>query len=95
MPPRAILVTEPCSAWTRACRRGKRFSHKTKTPWPQGQGVLVWQNCSGLEQIPEELVVDVVVILHLGRLHEGSEQTRTAVGGGLFQVGVTAFYVFA
>jgi hypothetical protein len=30
------------------------------------------QNCNVLEQVPEELVVDVVVILHLGRLHEGS-----------------------
>ena len=36
-----------------------------------------------LEQVPEELVVDFVVVLHFGRLDEGAEQARAAVGGGL------------
>jgi hypothetical protein len=48
-----------------------------------------------LKQIPEELIVDVVVILHLGRLHESSQQTGTAIGGRLLQVGVTSLYIFA
>src|SRR3984957_4690383 len=52
------------------------------------------QNCNVLEQVPEELVVDVVVILHLGRLHEGSQQTRTAVRRCLLQISIAAFYVF-
>src|SRR6202162_3694816 len=56
-------------------------------------GVL-WQNCNVLEQVPKELVVDVVVILHLGRLHEGSQQTRTAVCRRLLQISVAAFHVF-
>ena len=47
------------------------------------------------EKIPEELIVYVVVILHLGRFHKGSQQTRAAIGRSLFQVGVTALHIFA
>lgn len=48
-----------------------------------------------LEQIPEELVVYVVVVLHFLGLDEGSEQTRATVGRGLLQVGVASLYVLA
>ena len=50
---------------------------------------------SGLEQVPQELVVDLVVELYFRGFDEGSEGARATVGGGLFQVGVAAFYVFA
>ncbi|MFI5072477.1 MAG: hypothetical protein ACHP8A_16470, partial [Terriglobales bacterium] len=33
-----------------------------------------------LEQVPDELIVDFVVILHFGSFDEGSEGARTAVG---------------
>lgn len=46
-------------------------------------GRFFWQNCIVLEQIPQELVVNVVMILHLGGFYEGSQQARAAVGGGL------------
>ena len=45
------------------------------------------------EHVPQELVIDVVVILHLLRLDEGPQETRAAVGGGLLQVGVAALDV--
>ena len=36
-----------------------------------------------LEQVPEELVVNVMVILHFGSLYIRSQKTRAAIGGGL------------
>src|SRR5579871_2278830 len=54
-----------------------------------------WQNCSLLEQIPQELVVNIVMILDFRGLHEGPQKPRAAVGGGLLQVGIPAFHVFA
>src|SRR5215471_8906389 len=48
-----------------------------------------------LEQIPEELIVDFVVILHFGRLYERSEEARAAIGRGLLQVAVPSLYVCA
>ena len=35
-----------------------------------------------LKEVPEELVVDLVVILNFGGLDESAEVARTAVGGG-------------
>jgi hypothetical protein len=35
---------------------------------------------STLEQIPQELVVDVVVILHFRGFHESPQKARTAIG---------------
>jgi hypothetical protein len=37
----------------------------------------------GLEHVPQELVVDLVVELNLGSLHEGAELAGAAVGCGL------------
>jgi hypothetical protein len=51
--------------------------------------------CVFLEQVPQELVVDLVVVLHLGRLDEGSQRAWAAVRGGLFQIGIPSFHVFA
>jgi len=42
---------------------------KTKRPSFRQGGF--WQNCSRLEQIPEELVVDLVMELHFLCFHEG------------------------
>src|SRR5580658_5621942 len=49
----------------------------------------------GLEQIPQELVVDLVMELDFRRFDEGSQSARATVGGGLLQVGIAAFDVFA
>src|SRR6266852_7273933 len=46
-----------------------------------------------LETVPKELVVYVVVVLHLRSLHERAQQARTAIGGGLFQIGVASLHV--
>src|SRR5579864_7943878 len=66
---------------------------KTKRPGFRRGGF--WQNCSRLEPIPQELVVDLVMELDFRRLNDGSQEARAAVGGGLFQVGVAGFHVFA
>ena len=50
---------------------------------------------NALEQIPEELVVDLVVVLDFRWFDEGAESTRAAIGGVLFEVGVTDLYVSA
>jgi hypothetical protein len=47
-----------------------------------------------LKQIPQKLVVHVVVVLDFLRLNEGAQQTRTAVGGRLLQIGIAALDVF-
>src|ERR1700730_5957774 len=41
-----------------------------------------------LKTIPQELVVDLVVILHLRSLHERPEEPWTAVSRSLLQVGI-------
>jgi hypothetical protein len=45
---------------------------------------LVSMRWRWLELVPEELVVDFVVILDFWDFHEGAEEARAAVGGGLF-----------
>ena len=57
------------------------------------QGVLA--DSSDLEQVPEELVVDLVVELDFLRFDESAQRARTTIRGGLFQVGITALHVFA
>src|SRR5947209_7218669 len=78
----------------RSLRPPEEPDQNAKTPWPLGRA-FSWQNCSTLEQVPQELVVDVVVILHLGRLHKGSQQTRAAVRRRLLQICVATLHVFA
>jgi len=67
---------------------------ETKTPRLAARALL-GGTAANLKQIPEELVVDVVVILHLGRFHERSQQTRTPIGGSLLQIRVPALHIFA
>ena len=57
-----------------------------------GRGVGI--NFSGLEQVPQELVVDLWWNWTSCALRK-VPRARAAVGGRLFQVGVAAFYVFA
>ena len=43
-------------------------------------GLLISQAVAvNLEQIPQELIVDIVVILHFRSFHERSQQPRTAI----------------
>src|SRR5581483_1989033 len=48
-----------------------------------------------LEQIPQILVVNVVMVLNLAWLDEGAQQARTAIGGRLLQVGIARLHVLA
>src|ERR1700736_1055524 len=48
-----------------------------------------------LENIPEQLVVNIVVELNLARLHDGSQQTWATIGRGLLQVGIPGFHILA
>src|SRR5690242_776330 len=68
---------------------------QNKTKRPSFRRGALRQNCSYLEQIPQELVVDLMMKLDFLCLDEGSQRTGTTVGGGLLQVGISAFYVFA
>ena len=54
-----------------------------------------WPSGSNLKQIPQELVVDLMVELDFLRFDEGSEGAGAAVGGGLLKVCVAALDVFA
>ena len=51
-----------------------------KRPRPGGQGRIETKR---LEQIPQELVVDLVMKLHLLRFDESSQRPRAAIRGGL------------
>src|ERR1700733_12277709 len=70
------------------------MSEDMETPWLSARA-FSWRNCSTLEQVPEELVIDIVMVLHLGSLHKSPEQARAAVGSSLFQIGVAALHIFA
>ena len=48
-----------------------------------------------LEHIPQELIVDFVVILHLLRLHERPQQPRAPVRRPSFQIGEAALHIRA
>jgi hypothetical protein len=48
-----------------------------------------------LEQVPEELVVHLVVILHFLRLDESAQCARAAVGGRALQIGIAVFHIGA
>ncbi len=60
-----------------------RSPSMSKQNAPAEARALAWQNRSTLEEIPQELVVDLVMILHLGRFDEGPQSPRAAVGGSL------------
>src|SRR5208283_1399245 len=51
--------------------------------------------CNRLKQIPQELVVHLVVELYFGCLDNRAQQARAAVGGCLLQVGVASLHIFA
>ena len=74
------------------CTVRLRFGLKAKRPSSR-RGALR-QNCSFLEQIPEELVVDFVMELDFLRLHEGSQSAGATVGGGFLQISIAALYIF-
>ena len=46
-----------------------------------------------LKLIPQVLVVDIMVVLQLGRLHKGAQQTRAAVSGSFLQFRVALLYI--
>jgi hypothetical protein len=48
-----------------------------------------------LEQVPEELVVDLVVVLDFGALDEGAEIVGAAVGGSALQFRIARLYIRA
>src|SRR5271165_6380858 len=66
---------------------------------PNRSGALrtfcVCNSAQFLELVPEELVIDVVVILHFWRLHESSQEARTTVRGSLLQVSIASFHICA
>src|SRR6516164_4416021 len=48
-----------------------------------------------LKQVPQELVVDVVVVLEFRRLDKCAQQPGAPVGRGLLQVAISRLYVLA
>lgn len=57
---------------------------------------LVSRPCfRGLKKVPEELVVNLVMVLHFRGLHERPERTRTAVGSRLLQIRIARLNVLA
>ena len=44
------------------------------------QGIAVCGRCCYLKAVPQELVIDGVVVLHFRHLDESSQQARAAVG---------------
>src|ERR1700688_1309646 len=63
--------------------------------WPRRFSRGICPRCDDLEHIPERLVVDLVVVLHFGRLHKCSQLARRAVGCSLLQIGKAALNVGA
>jgi hypothetical protein len=54
-------------------RRKKPNSQRASEGWNLGRSSCLWNPKEFLEQIPEILVVDFVVELHLLRFHVGAE----------------------
>ena len=68
----------------RLTRRSRRTADSTavvgKAKRPSGAEALGVNLQTFLKHIPQILVVDLVMELHLCRLHDSAEQTRAAVG---------------
>src|SRR4051812_39270207 len=66
-------------------------------PRAQAKCILVSQRCDpkALEQVPEELVVHLVVELDFLSFDERSQGPRAAIGGALLQVRIAAFHIVA
>src|SRR5579862_255588 len=62
-----VTLTESQTAGTLS-----REANQGKTPQPKPGRSR--QNYSTLKEIPQELVVNIVVVLHLGSFHKGSQQ---------------------
>ncbi len=58
---------------------GINTAAQKKTPWFAAKA-FPWQSCSVLKQIPQELIVNLVVELHFRGLHDRSQKARAAVG---------------
>ena len=61
---------------------GSYMESKTKTPRPCDRSA--GRTACSLEQIPQELVVNLVMKLNLGSLDHRPQKTRAAVGGRFF-----------
>src|SRR4029077_9177938 len=48
-----------------------------------------------LEEVPEELVVHFVVVLHFRRFYKRAKRPWATVGGSAFQIGIAALHVRA
>jgi hypothetical protein len=65
------------------------------TPEKEGVGFRVLSSVAelNLKHVPEELVVDLVMVLDFGGFDEGAKVAGAAVGGGFFEIGVAILYV--
>src|SRR5438067_4201921 len=50
---------------------------------------------NSLKQVPEVLVINIVVVLHFLGFHKCAEQTRAAICGRFFEIGVTTLHICA
>ena len=60
---------------------------------PQWRVPLARTKC--LKQIPQSQVVDLMVVLDLGRFDEGAEMARSTVGCRLLQIRKTALHILS
>src|SRR6266567_1126031 len=60
---------------------------------PSNRRGFFLQHSERLEEIPEQLIVDVVVELHLRRLDDRAQQAGAAVRRSLLQIGVASLHI--
>jgi hypothetical protein len=77
-----------------------RLYHNRDRPYvarssPGGGATSARGNAAVLESIPQELVVDLMVILHLRGFYERTKEPRTAISRGLLQFGIPAPHIFS
>src|SRR5579859_8171 len=89
LPCRALDSTAPTGARLRYPTSRGKTSEMWAPRFPLQVHVLKRDR---LKLVPKVLVIDVVVVLHFGRLHECAQQAGAAVGGGLLQVSIALLH---
>src|SRR5712691_6355849 len=88
--PLILIVTRKAKTRLGIAKRGRFSGLRESVKGPKTRDYMAL-----LELVPEELVVHLMVILHLGCLYHGAEGARATIRCGALELCVAAFHVGA
>ena len=74
-------------------KQGEGTGQRMRCPYRMVQEISEVR--AALKHVPEELIVDFVMVLNFRRFHKRAELSRAPICRGLLQVGVAILYVFS